>query len=209
MARVAPVGASLKMAVFRAIMSVFLSHSCSASYLSCIQPSGASTSGVSYKYTILDTSGRRSAAQVPQLPQTSYQALNTPYAFFGLGRTNNYIEYLFAGAAHGRVAALEMVIPNSKLVINPGATPEEWHKELYLRPGQWIPWVGATVLGTMVALAGVVLVLHLNEKVRFLVLCLSLFVYRFGLCVSWRISSGKTRWNGGGHRIILTSMHYN
>jgi len=116
----------------------------------------------------LDTSGRRSAAQVPQLPQTSYQALNTPYAFFGLGRTNNYIENLFAGAARNRVAALEMVIPNSKLVINPGPTSDEWHKELYLRPGQWIPWVGVIVLGTMFALSGVVLVLHLNEKVRYL-----------------------------------------
>ncbi|KAN0105511.1 hypothetical protein V8E52_010950 [Russula decolorans] len=151
--------------------AIVLNGACSSGWclpengsLSRYHPSGASTSGVSYKYTILDTSGRRSAAQVPQLPQTSYQALNTPYAFFGLGRTNNYIENLFAGAAHGRVAALEMVIPNSKLVINPGATPGEWHKELYLRPGQWIPWVGATVLGTMVALAGVVLVLHLNEK---------------------------------------------
>jgi integrin alpha FG-GAP repeat containing protein 1 len=140
-----------------------------------MQPNGASTSGASYKYTILDTSGRRSAAQVPQIPQTSYQALNTPYAFFGLGRTNNYVENLFAGAAHGRVATLEMVIPNSKLVINPGATPDEWHKELYLRPGQWIPWVGVSVLGTMVALAGVVLVLHLNEKVRFSLLILPYF----------------------------------
>jgi len=127
-------------------------------------PSGASTLGASYKYTILDTSGGHSAAQVPQLPQTSYQALNTPYAFFGLGRTNNYIENLFAGATRGRVAALEMVIPNSKLVVNPGAEPDEWHKELYLRPGQWIPWVGVTVVGTMVALSGVVLVLHLNER---------------------------------------------
>jgi hypothetical protein len=183
MARVAPVGACLKMAVFRAITSVFpfpfLFILIFIRFITYIQPSGASTSGVSYKYTILDTSGRRSAAQVPQLPQTSYQALNTPYAFFGLGRTNNYIENLFAGAAHGRVAALEMVIPNSKLVINPGATPGEWHKELYLRPGQWIPWVGATVLGTMVALAGVVLVLHLNEKVCFPMLCLCLFVCRF------------------------------
>ena len=131
-----------------------------------MQPSGASTLGASYKYTILDTSGGRSASQVPQLPQMSYQALNTPYAFFGLGRTNNYIENPFAGATRGRVAALELVIPNSKLVVNPGAEPDEWHKELYLRPGQWIPWVGVTVLGTMVALSGVVLVLHLDEKVR-------------------------------------------
>jgi hypothetical protein len=121
----------------------------------------------------------------------------------------NYIENLFAGAAHGRVAALEMVIPNSKLVINPGARPGEWHKELYLRPGQWIPWVGATVLGTMVALAGVVLVLHLNEKVRFF-LCLSWFAcLSICLCVSCVISSGRTRWSGGGHHIILTSTRYN
>ncbi|KAH9961067.1 hypothetical protein BC827DRAFT_354011 [Russula dissimulans] len=151
--------------------AILLNGACSSGWchpdnssLARYPPAGASTSGVSYKYTILDTSGGRSAAQVPQLPQTSYQALNTPYAFFGLGRTNNYIENLFAGAALGRVAALEMVIPNSKLVINPGAEPDEWHKELYLRPGRWIPWVGVTVLGTMVALAGVVLVLHLNEK---------------------------------------------
>ena len=58
------------------------------------------------------------------------------------------------------------MIPNSKLVVNPGAEPDEWHEELYLRPGQSISWVGVTVLGTMVALSGVVLVLHLNEKVR-------------------------------------------
>jgi len=104
--------------------------------MSHTQPSGASTSGASYKYTILDTSGRRSAAQVPQLPQTSYQALNMPYAFFGLGQTNNYIKNFFVGAVHGRIATLKMVIPNSKLVINPGVVEDKWHKELYLCPGQ-------------------------------------------------------------------------
>jgi len=64
----------------------------------------------------------------------------------------------------GRVAALEMVMPNSKLVVNPGVEPDE----LYLHPGQWIPWMGVAVLGTMVALSDVVLVLHLKEKVRLL-----------------------------------------
>jgi hypothetical protein len=29
---------------------------------------------------------------VPQMPQTAYRALQAPYSFFGLGRTNNYIE---------------------------------------------------------------------------------------------------------------------
>ena len=94
----------------------------------------------------------------------------TPYAYFGLGRTNNYIENLFAGSTKHdaqHFINLEMVIPNSKLVINPAPKGDEgaWRKELYLRPGEWIPWVGVTVLVTMVLLAGVVFVLHLNEKV--------------------------------------------
>ena len=61
---------------------------------------------------------------------------------------------------------MEGVIPNSKVVIIPPI--EEggmWRKELYLRPGQWIPWVTLTVVGLVVVFAGVVVVLHLNEKV--------------------------------------------
>jgi hypothetical protein len=34
---------------------------------------------------------------VNKVPQSSYHALQTPYSFFGLGRTNNYIENLFVG----------------------------------------------------------------------------------------------------------------
>ncbi|KAF8263408.1 hypothetical protein EI94DRAFT_1740946 [Lactarius quietus] len=97
----------LRASRMRAARSILLNGACSSGWcvpqnssLARYTPSGASNLGASYKYTILDTSGRRSAAQVPQLPQTSYQALNTPYA----------------------------------------------------------------VLGTTIALAGVVLVLHLNEK---------------------------------------------
>jgi hypothetical protein len=93
-----------------------------------------------------------------------------------------------------------MVIPNSKLVINPGATPDEWHKELYLRPGQWIPWVGVTVLGTMIALAGVVLVLHLNEKVRILWMTLGV--------VQCFFFSEKMSWSVVAHHITSTSTLY-
>ena len=132
-------------------------------------PFGVSYSGASYKYTVLDTSGARSAAQVAQLPQTSYQSLLTPYAYFGLGRTNNYIENLFAGSTKHdpqHFINLEMVIPNSKLVINPAPKGDDgaWRKELYLRPGEWIPWVLLTVVIGTIVLAVIVLVLHLNEK---------------------------------------------
>jgi integrin alpha FG-GAP repeat containing protein 1 len=79
--------------------------------LSCVQPYGSNLPGGNLKFAILDPAGQRVPAQgrppiirgrlgyanmlfvtVPQMPQTAYHALQAPYAFFGLGRTNNYIE---------------------------------------------------------------------------------------------------------------------
>jgi integrin alpha FG-GAP repeat containing protein 1 len=63
---------------------------------------------------------------------------------------------------------MEGVIPNSKVVILPPASNDEgaaWKRELYLRPGSWIPWVTVTVVVVTILLAVIVLVLHLNEKV--------------------------------------------
>ena len=108
---------------------------------------------------------------VAQLPQTAYQSLLTPYAFFGLGRTNNYIENLFVGSTKQsgtRYVNMEGVIPNSKVVIYPPTSDDgAWRKELYLRPGQWIPWVTLAVVGLVIVFAGAVLGLHLNEKVSY------------------------------------------
>ena len=42
----------------------------------------------------------------------------------------------------------------------------DWHTERFLQPGQWVPWVGLSVVGTVLALAGVVWFLHEREKVR-------------------------------------------
>jgi hypothetical protein len=110
---------------------------------------------------------------VGQLPQTSYHSLLTPYAYFGLGRTNNYIENLFVGSTKHtdqHFINMEGVIPNSKVVILPpdgGEDGAAWKRELFLRPGEWIPWVTFTVVIGTAILAVIVFVLHLNEKVGF------------------------------------------
>lgn len=68
---------------------------------------------------------------------------------------------------------MEGVIPNSKVVILPSAVEgETWKRELFLRPGEWIPWVTVTVVVASILLAVIVFVLHLNEKVRFSALLL-------------------------------------
>lgn len=150
-----------------------------------------SYSGATYKYTVLDTTGKRAAAagayfvkaymsfvallppSVAQLPQTAYQSLLTPYSFIGLGRTNNYIENFFVGSTkhhEEHFINMEGVVPNSKVVIVPPSDDSQrtdWRKELYLRPGEWIPLVTLTLVIATVLLALIVLVLHLNEKVSF------------------------------------------
>ncbi|KAG9318236.1 hypothetical protein JVU11DRAFT_317 [Chiua virens] len=142
---------------------------CTAANGSTYLPFGVSYSGASYKYTVLDTSGQRSAAQVGQLAQSSYHSLLAPYSFFGLGRTNNYIENLFVGSTkhvEDHFINMEGVIPNSRVVIHPppGLSEGTWKRELFLRPGQWIPWVTLTVIVATVVLAIIVFILHLNEK---------------------------------------------
>ncbi|EST06562.1 FG-GAP repeat [Kalmanozyma brasiliensis GHG001] len=141
------------------------------------QPWGTNYGGASYKFTVLDPNGVRRAQQVGQLPQTAYRSLLTPYSYFGLGRTNNYVESLFVGSTRRQeehYLALEGVIPNSQVVINPwqggkgsekeGGGPGTWTKQLYLHPGDWIPWVTVVLITTIVGLAVVVIVLHVNER---------------------------------------------
>ncbi len=65
---------------------------------------------------------------------------------------------------------IEGVIPNSKVVILPGQDGAAWKRQLFLRPGKWIPWVTVTVVVGTILLAVIVLVLHLNEKVCYPVL---------------------------------------
>jgi len=60
---------------------------------------------------------------------------------------------------------MEGVIPNSRVVIRPSSKEgEAWKRELFLRPGEWIPWVTVTVVVGTALLAIIVFVLHLNEK---------------------------------------------
>ena len=101
-------------------------------------------------------------------------SLSTPYAYCGLGRTNNYVENLFVGSTRDQpqhFINVEGIIPNSQILINPYQPegvdePSGWTKTLYLRPGDWIPWVTVVLLAAIVGLGIVVIVLHVREKVR-------------------------------------------
>lgn len=151
---------------------------------------------------LLRTSRSNHFFAVGQLPQTSYQSLLTPYVYFGLGRTNNYIENLFVGSTKHtdqHYINMEGVIPNSKVVINPPIKGDDWRRELYLRPGEWIPWVTLTVVVATILLAAIVFVLHLHEKVS------SVFVPSIRLELTRVLCCReKTSWSADERRIIST-----
>ncbi|CEH13719.1 Predicted membrane protein [Ceraceosorus bombacis] len=139
------------------------------------KPRAVNYAGASYKFTVLDTNGVRRAQQVGQLPQHTYRSLQPPYSYFGLGRTNNYVESLFVGSTRRQpqhFLAMEGVVPNSHVVVVPwqdanaadGGDPGQWHKELYLSPADWIPAVTAVLVCLILLLATIVFVLHMNER---------------------------------------------
>ena len=104
--------------------------------------------------------------------QTAYGALQPPSTYFGLGRTNNYVESLFVGSTRRQpepVLVLEGVIPNSEVVVIPtqpdaGGSPEHWRRELFLHPADWVPAV-TLALGALIAVLGLIVFgLDLREK---------------------------------------------
>jgi hypothetical protein len=105
---------------------------------------------------------------------------------------------------------MEGVIPNSRVVIvPPSAKPgeetsiQDWRRELYLRPGEWIPWVTLTVIVATIVLACIVIFLHLNEKVR------GEFIDATNVCIHPYCTSGKMSLSGGESCTILILMPYN
>ncbi|KAF9540003.1 hypothetical protein EC957_004705 [Mortierella hygrophila] len=171
------------------------------------KPFGVNYPGATFKFTVLDTSGKKRANQVAQYPSSSYMGLSLPYSLFGLGRTNNYVEELFVGVTRNQpehYTTYSGVIPNSQLIIipyqsedesrppvgglnaTPGAEvdpdavaaaeaaaaawaekkggPSEWTLELYVRPGDYVPWVFVTLVTATAILAGVVVSLNWMEK---------------------------------------------
>ncbi|TIB81269.1 hypothetical protein E3Q22_01297 [Wallemia mellicola] len=132
------------------------------------KPFGVNAIGGTYKFTILDTNGKRMAASIPQLPSTAFDALLTPYSVIGLGRTNNYIENLHVGSTSKNGSSQHMnfegIIPNSQVIITPAYYNHDWHIEMYLKTNKWIPFVTVVVAVLCVLFGAVVFGLHIHEK---------------------------------------------
>eukprot|EP01017_Pseudomicrothorax_dubius_P034343 TRINITY_DN4695_c0_g1_i5.p1 TRINITY_DN4695_c0_g1~~TRINITY_DN4695_c0_g1_i5.p1 ORF type:complete len:135 (-),score=29.87 TRINITY_DN4695_c0_g1_i5:170-574(-) len=102
-----------------------------------------------------------------QLTQSSFSALQLPYSYIGLGRTNNYVENLNVGLPLSDKNSHQWspIIPNSQLIVNPiGLDTEKWTLDIFVNPTKQILLiVGATIV-LLIALGLFILHLHKKEK---------------------------------------------
>eukprot|EP01062_Namystynia_karyoxenos_P016856 TRINITY_DN16213_c0_g1_i1.p1 TRINITY_DN16213_c0_g1~~TRINITY_DN16213_c0_g1_i1.p1 ORF type:complete len:689 (+),score=134.84 TRINITY_DN16213_c0_g1_i1:75-2141(+) len=142
-------------------------HSCSSG-----NPYGVNMPGVTHAFSFqrphtLSVSNVHMAAT--QLTQSTNLALQRPYATWGLGKTNSYVQVYSCGI---HVASLETaskswpaLLPNSQVIVipHPPDKPSEWTLELFVSPSRLIKWVALTVAVTLALLAFPILYLRWEE----------------------------------------------
>jgi len=134
-------------------------------------PFGVNHIGSTYKFTVIDLIGQKRANQVAQLPQSNYNALQTPYCLFGLGRTNSYMEELFVGVSRRNIKYYNIysgMIPNSQLIIIPyqqeNEDPSLWQLKQFINPSEYVPYVFISLVCTIIILIIITLLLQFLEK---------------------------------------------
>ena len=81
---------------------------------------GDTSIGATYRLVVTDLNDNKFVVTGTQLPYSSYTALQVPYAYLGVGRSNNYVETFTAAFAIAGTRAIRMwtpIIPNSQLII--------------------------------------------------------------------------------------------
>jgi integrin alpha FG-GAP repeat containing protein 1 len=135
------------------------------------KPYGVNQHGACWKYTLSDLSGRQLVNAVPQLPQSAYSALQTPYVLSGLGRPSNYIDYVYYGVpvyktGNKHFNAWPGIIPNSQVVVTPYPknNPVNWAIELYISPSGALLWIALGVILCLLLSGAAIIFFQWREK---------------------------------------------
>jgi hypothetical protein len=87
-------------------------------------PQGSQIVGASFYWVNSVGESFRTTYQ-PQIIQTAYSALQTPFSYCGLGRANNYVESFTLGT-FGQFNSWSPIIPNSQLAVYTNSEPSKY-----------------------------------------------------------------------------------
>ena len=124
--------------------------------------------GASYRFVITDLEDKKLVMVGSQRYQSGYMSLQLPFAFLGVGRSNNYIENFFAAAAIDGKRTEHMwtpIIPNSQLIIFMNSNDEtNWGLELFISPASSL-YIIVLVCAVCLVMIGLAIIwLHVKEK---------------------------------------------
>ena len=95
-------------------------------------------------------------------------ALQIPYAYIGVGRSNNYVESFTAAYSIGGTRSIRVwtpIIPNSHLIVfSPDLNVNNWTLELFINPTSSLALIVISCIICLVLIGIVVIVLHVGEK---------------------------------------------
>jgi len=116
-----------------------------------------------------DLEDRKFVILATQLSQSSsYLALQIPYAYIGVGRSNNYVESFTAAYSIGGTRSIRVwtpIIPNSHLIVfSPENNVNNWTLELFINPTSSLAMIVIACVVCLAFIGIVVIVLHLGEK---------------------------------------------
>ena len=124
--------------------------------------------GASVECTVTDIQGKTRIAKSTQLGQTAYNALDLPYAFIGLGRTNSYVQDFTMGITKDfgdndyQQFKWTPMIPNSQLIVNT-LQGQDWTLDIFVSPISQTMFVVMITSGVLFVLALVIVLLHIKE----------------------------------------------
>jgi len=91
-----------------------------------------------------------------------------PYAYLGIGRSNNYIETFTAAYSIGGSRSIRIwtpIIPNSQLIIfAPEENVNNWTLELFINPTSSLALIVIACVICLVIIGIVIIILHVGEK---------------------------------------------
>ncbi|KYK63191.1 FG-GAP repeat-containing protein [Toxoplasma gondii TgCatPRC2] len=134
-----------------------------------LPPSGVASHGPAFKLTVTDLNGVKTPRTATQLSQSAHSPLQLPYALFGLGRTNNYIEEFYLGMPISAQVCHNMwisLIPNSQVLVAPSPLycPKAWQLDLSVNPSKHVFYILITTLICLIVVAIIIFILDRREK---------------------------------------------
>ena len=124
--------------------------------------------GPTYRFVVTDMQDNRLVNVGSQRFQSGYMSLQLPFAFLGVGRSNNYVEMFYAAQSINGKRAEKMwtpIIPNSQLIIFMFSNDEmKWGLELFISPTASLYLIVLVCAICLIAIGLAIIWLHVKEK---------------------------------------------